>query len=144
MIEPLIIFASAYLCYVLAETIHWSGILALIGCGIVQKRYAFMNISQKSYTTVKYGIKTIASFSDCIIFLFLGIVTISHGKEWHTGEGERGVQDGEERQCSVELRFLAPWRMFFRQYISNKILANELVRQNLVWLVVVLIARPTT
>ncbi len=37
----------------------------------MQKRYAFPNISKKSYTTVKYGVKTMASFSDCIIFLFL-------------------------------------------------------------------------
>ena len=58
---------------------------SLIGCGLVQKRYAFPNISKKSYTTVKYGVKTLASFMDCIIFLYLGIVTIKHTKEWHTG-----------------------------------------------------------
>ena len=51
----------------------------------MQKRYAFPNISKKSYTTVKYGVKTLASFMDCIIFLYLGIVTIKHTKEWHTG-----------------------------------------------------------
>lgn len=85
VIEPLIVFVTSYLAFILAETIHWSGIISLIGCGIVQKRYAFPNISKKSYTTVKYSIKTLASFSDCIIFLFLGIVTFSHTLEWHTG-----------------------------------------------------------
>ncbi len=74
VIEPLIVFTMSYLAYILAETIHWSGIISLIGCGVMQKRYAFPNISKKSYTTVKYSVKTLASFSDCIIFLFLGIV----------------------------------------------------------------------
>lgn len=85
VIEPLIILATSYLAFILAECIHWSGIISLIGCGIMQKRYAFPNISKKSYTTVKYSIKTFAAFSDCIIFLFLGIVTIEHSLEWHTG-----------------------------------------------------------
>jgi sodium/hydrogen exchanger 3 len=85
VIEPLIILTMAYFGFILAECIHWSGIISLIGCGIVQKRYAFPNISQKSYTTVKYGIKTLASFCDCIIFLFLGIVVFSEELQWNTG-----------------------------------------------------------
>ena len=74
---------SAYFSFVLAETLHWSGIISLIGCGIAQKRYAFMNISQKSLTTVKYGVKTMASLSDVIIFIFLGIVTAKHDELNH-------------------------------------------------------------
>jgi len=53
VIEPLIVFTMSYFAYILAETIHWSGIISLIMCGIMQKRYAFPNISKKSYTTVK-------------------------------------------------------------------------------------------
>lgn len=83
-VEPLMLFCLSYVAFILAETIHWSGIISLIACGIVQKRYAFRNISRKSYTTVKYAIKTFASFSDCIIFLFLGIETVSEEHEWHT------------------------------------------------------------
>ena len=85
VIEPLIVFSTAYYAFILAECIHWSGIISLIGCGLVQKRYAFPNVSKKSYTTVKYGVKTLASFMDCIIFLYLGVVTIEHDQEWHTG-----------------------------------------------------------
>ena len=85
VIEPLIIFALSYLSYILAETIHWSGIISLIGCGFIQKRYAFRNISRKSHTTVKYATKTLAAFSDCIIFLFLGFVTVKPDHVWHTG-----------------------------------------------------------
>ena len=43
-------------------------------------------MSKSSLTTVTYSVKTLATFSDMIIFLFLGIVTISHKDlRWHTG-----------------------------------------------------------
>ena len=85
VIEPLIVFSTAYYAFILAECIHWSGIISLIGCGLVQKRYAFPNISKKSYTTVKYGVKTLASFMDCIIFLFLGMSILTEKHTWHPG-----------------------------------------------------------
>ncbi len=76
MVEPLIIFSAAYASFLLAELIHWSGIISMIAFGITVKRYGFQNLSKKSYTTVKYAIKTLSSTSDCIIFLFLGVVLI--------------------------------------------------------------------
>ena len=86
VIEPFMILAMSYLAYVLAETIHWSGIISLIGCGITQKRYAFVNISKENLTTVKESVKTLAKISDLIIFLFLGIVTVCNDNLiWHTG-----------------------------------------------------------
>ena len=30
-IEPLLVFALAYLTFIMAELVHWSGILAIIG-----------------------------------------------------------------------------------------------------------------
>ncbi len=74
VLEPLIIICMAYASYIFAELVHWSGIISLVACGIFQKRYAFINSSKKTYTTVKYGIKTLSATSDCIIFIFLGKV----------------------------------------------------------------------
>ena len=76
-------YISAYFSFVFSECLHWSGIIALIGCGIAQKRYAFLNISKKSLTTVKYGVKTMASLSDVVIFIFLGVVTASEALSHH-------------------------------------------------------------
>ena len=76
VVEPLVMFSSAYFSFVLTETLHWSGIIALIGCGIAHRRYASQNISQKSLTTIKYGIRALSSCADIIIFLYLGIVVI--------------------------------------------------------------------
>jgi len=85
VVEPLIIFSSAYFSFLGAELFHWSGIISIIAYGITVKRYGFQNISKKSYTTVKYSIKTLASTSDCIIFLFLGLELIQESHNWHWG-----------------------------------------------------------
>ena len=47
VMEPLIVFAMAYLSYFGAELFHWSGIISLIGCGLIQSHYALKNISKK-------------------------------------------------------------------------------------------------
>ena len=85
VVEPLILFASAYFAFLGAELFHWSGIISIIAYGITAKRYAFQNLSKKSYTTVKYSIKTLASVSDCIIFLFLGLELIQESHYFHPG-----------------------------------------------------------
>ena len=48
-IEPLIIFVMSYTAYILAETIHWSGIISLIGCGIIERRYAFRFVNNLNF-----------------------------------------------------------------------------------------------
>lgn len=75
--EPILIFSTSYLAFLGAEIFHWSGIISIIGYGLTVKRYAFSNISAKSYTTVKYATQTMAVTSDCVIFLFLGLVTFT-------------------------------------------------------------------
>ncbi|XP_069692630.1 Na(+)/H(+) exchanger beta-like isoform X1 [Periplaneta americana] len=85
VVEPLAVLGIAYLSYLAAELFHFSGIISIIACGLVQAHYALKNISQKSYTTVKYFTKMISSTSDAIIFLFLGMVLVSDSHVWHTG-----------------------------------------------------------
>ena len=95
VMEPLALLGMAYFAYMGAELFHWSGIISMIGCGIVQAHYAFPNISRKSHTTVKYFIKMVSSISDIVIFLFLGIAVVKGlpndsnsmvtRHQWHTG-----------------------------------------------------------
>ncbi|XP_068238479.1 probable Na(+)/H(+) antiporter nhx-9 [Palaemon carinicauda] len=85
VVEPLALFCLAYLCYLTAELFHFSGIISLIVCGLVQAHYAFQNISQKSYACVKYFTKMASATSDTIIFMFLGMVLVSDDHVWHTG-----------------------------------------------------------
>merc|ERR1711971_729021 len=73
--EPLVLYSFAYMSFLGAEVFHWSGIISLIAYGITVKRYGFQNISKKSYTTVKYSIKTLASTSDCILCLVFRFIS---------------------------------------------------------------------
>nr|BAU68126.1 NHE6/7 [Nasutitermes takasagoensis] len=85
VVEPLAVLGVAYVSYLFAELFHFSGIISIIICGLVQAHYALKNISQKSYITVKYFMKMLSSTCDAIIFLFLGMVLVSDQHVWHTG-----------------------------------------------------------
>ncbi|XP_022254771.1 Na(+)/H(+) exchanger protein 7-like [Limulus polyphemus] len=85
VVEPLALLGIAYLSYLLAEMVHFSGIISIIACGLVQAQYAQFNISRKSYITVKYFIKMLSAVCDTIIFLFLGMVLVNDDHIWQTG-----------------------------------------------------------
>ncbi|XP_063851745.1 probable Na(+)/H(+) antiporter nhx-9 isoform X2 [Scylla paramamosain] len=85
VVEPLALLGLSYLSYLTAELFHFSGIISLIVCGLIQAHYAFQNISQKSYTTVKYFTKMASATSETVIFMFLGMVLVSDDHLWHTG-----------------------------------------------------------
>jgi len=76
VVEPLAVLVMAFLSYMLADLLSWSGIISLIGCGIVQSHYAFKNISEKAHITIHYFISMLSSTMDCIIFLYLGMAVL--------------------------------------------------------------------
>lgn len=84
VIEPLFVFVMAYLSYLTAELFHLSGIMALTFCGITMKNYVEENVSHKSHVTVKYTMKMLASSSETIIFVLLGVSTVNDKHEWNT------------------------------------------------------------
>uniref|UniRef100_A0A4W3JG35 Sodium/hydrogen exchanger n=1 Tax=Callorhinchus milii TaxID=7868 RepID=A0A4W3JG35_CALMI len=83
IIEPLFVFLYSYLCYLTAEMLHLSGIMALVACSITMKRYVEENVSQKSSTTIKYFMKMWSNVSETLIFIFLGVSTITETHEWN-------------------------------------------------------------
>ncbi|XP_043937321.1 sodium/hydrogen exchanger 5 [Protopterus annectens] len=85
MIEPLFVFLLVYLAYLTAEMVSLSSILAVTFCGLCCKKYVEANISQKSRTTVKYTMKTLASSAETIIFILLGLSAVDTSKwTWDT------------------------------------------------------------
>ncbi|XP_019748803.1 sodium/hydrogen exchanger 5 [Hippocampus comes] len=86
IIEPLFVFLMVYLAYLTAELFSLSAILSMTFCGIGANKYVEANISQKSRTTVKYTMKTLASIAETLIFIFLGISAVDKSKwAWDTG-----------------------------------------------------------
>ena len=82
VVEPFIVIILAYLSYVFAELFHFSGIISLIACGLVQYQYIADNICADSLTTIKYFTKTMSSISDVIIFFYLGRVLVRDDHTW--------------------------------------------------------------
>ncbi|KRY48495.1 Sodium/hydrogen exchanger 3, partial [Trichinella britovi] len=84
ILEPLFVFTMAYSAYLSAEMFHLSGILAIVFCGISMKQYVEGNVSEKSQTTVQYFLKMLSSSSETVIFMFLGLSTVSTYHQWDT------------------------------------------------------------
>ena len=47
------------------------------------KKYVEENVSQTSYTTIKYFMKMLSSVSETLIFIFMGVSTIGKNHEWN-------------------------------------------------------------
>merc|ERR1711884_73620 len=82
-IEALFVIMCAYIFYLIAEIFHFSGILAMTFCGITMKNYVHANISPSSRLTLKYMIKMLAHVMEMIVFIFLGISSISNEQVWN-------------------------------------------------------------
>ncbi|XP_062831467.1 sodium/hydrogen exchanger 4 isoform X2 [Anolis carolinensis] len=82
-IEPLLVFMFSYLSYLAAETLYISGILAITACAVTMKKYVEANVSQNSYTTIKYFMKMLSSISETLIFVFMGVSTVGWNHEWN-------------------------------------------------------------
>ncbi|CAF4667134.1 unnamed protein product, partial [Rotaria sp. Silwood1] len=85
VLEPLIILVYAYLAYLTSEMVSVSGILAITFCGMVMKQYVSFNISKKSDATTEYVLKMLSSIMETIIFMFMGLSTVSDHHSWNTG-----------------------------------------------------------
>ena len=87
VLEPMLIFTMAYFAYLLAELFMLSGIISMIAVAITMKHYVEANISHKSHSVVKYGIKMFAVVSETVISLFIGLYTANFGilSKWDVG-----------------------------------------------------------
>ncbi|XP_059092583.1 sodium/hydrogen exchanger 1-like [Tigriopus californicus] len=82
VLEPSVVFTLAYLAFTTAQMFHWSGILALIGVGLTQRRYAFVSMSPSSVTVVEANAKILAIAAETIIFLILGFNVLKDRHLW--------------------------------------------------------------
>ncbi|XP_053164016.1 sodium/hydrogen exchanger 2 [Hemicordylus capensis] len=83
VIEPLFVFLYSYLSYITAEMFHLSGIMSITACAMTMNKYVEENVSQKSYTTIKYFMKMLSSVSETLIFIFMGVSTVGKNHEWN-------------------------------------------------------------
>ncbi|KAI6221429.1 Sodium/hydrogen exchanger [Aphelenchoides fujianensis] len=85
VVEPVITLGMAYLAYVCSELFHFSGIIGMISCGIVQAKFTFSNLSAKSNVSIAYAVKVISSISESLVFLILGVMLVNE-RSWFWGD----------------------------------------------------------
>lgn len=55
----------------------------MTACAVTMKKYVEENVSQNSYTTIKYFMKMLSSISETLIFVFMGVSTVGKNHEWN-------------------------------------------------------------
>jgi hypothetical protein len=51
----------------------------------MMKQYVEYNITKKSMATIEYVLKMASSIMETIIFMFMGLTTMSEEQSWNTG-----------------------------------------------------------
>lgn len=62
-----------WVCYLIADGLELSGIVAILTNGIVLNYYATPNVNRASRKVIKIAVDTIAYTTETMVFLFLGI-----------------------------------------------------------------------
>ncbi|VEL07636.1 unnamed protein product [Protopolystoma xenopodis] len=83
--EVIVVIMMGYFSYIMGDTVGWSGIISMVGCGLVQASYAFHNLQPSSVMIVKRVTQILAELSETIIFLFLGVELYRDDLVWHSG-----------------------------------------------------------
>ncbi|KAG0239665.1 monovalent cation:H+ antiporter, CPA1 (nhx1) [Actinomortierella wolfii] len=77
-LESCIIALMAYASYFFSNSIHLSGIVSLLFCGITLKHYAYESMSLRSRRTTKSLFQVLAQLSENFIFIYLGLTLFTH------------------------------------------------------------------
>jgi len=82
--EPIIVFGSALLGYLVCLNLGFNYIFYTIICALVQERYSFINMSPRSFMSTSNIICVAAILSAFVLFLLVGIevaVTLENGEK---------------------------------------------------------------
>ena len=72
-----------YIAYILAEGLQLSGIVSILFCGIVMKRYTNENLSRHARETCHSFFKIAASLAETFIFLYMGVEVFLADQRWN-------------------------------------------------------------
>lgn len=84
LFEPFLVISLAYICYLIAELVGMSAILAVVTCGFSMRSYVEHNIHEESHDTFKYSIKStgcrLGDLYTCCDFNYFTKITVGVGQ----------------------------------------------------------------
>ena len=72
-VENVFLVVFPYMAWMLAESLEFSGIVAILFCGFGMDVYTFINLSEDTRNTIKKMIKVIAFGCETFVFVYMGM-----------------------------------------------------------------------
>eukprot|EP00919_Chromeraceae_sp_WS-2016_P062275 GHVR01147476.1.p1 GENE.GHVR01147476.1~~GHVR01147476.1.p1 ORF type:complete len:665 (-),score=58.10 GHVR01147476.1:891-2885(-) len=85
-LEAALVVVIPWVAYLAADGLGYSGVVAILFCGISMSSYTVPNLSDPGKLVAKSVFSALAFLSETVVFVFLGLAVFSFNQEWgHVG-----------------------------------------------------------
>ncbi|EFP05198.1 CRE-NHX-2 protein [Caenorhabditis remanei] len=84
VLNSVFILILPYTCYLCGELFGLSSIMAIVFCGAAMRQYCRENVDPDTVRSTESFIKVLSLASETVIFVFLGLSTVSSNHHWDT------------------------------------------------------------